>query len=64
MAGPTTWTPGGDNTANMCPLLKNPEPDCYCLSQSSYDISKAVHFCLRDFRECIIYRRFMASDDF
>ena len=64
MASTTTWTPDGDGTENMCPLLENPEPDCYCLSLSSRNIPKAVHFCLRDFRECPIYKRSMEITDF
>ena len=63
MAGTTIRTPDGDGTDSMCPLLRNPQPDCYCLSQSSYDIPKAVHFCLQDFRECHIYQRFMEVND-
>jgi len=31
MAGTTTWIPDGDGTDGMCPLLENPQPDCYCL---------------------------------
>ena len=64
MAGTTTWTPDGDGTDGMCPLLENPQPDCYCLKLNSRNIPKAVHYCLRDFRDCPIYQRFMEVDDF
>ena len=60
----TTWTPNADDTDNLCPLLENPQPDCYCLSLSSLNIPKAVHYCLRDFRKCPIYQRFMEITDF
>ena len=64
MAGTTTWTPDGDGTDSMCPLLEDPQPDCYCLMLNSLSIPKAVHYCLRDFRDCPIYRRFLENDDF
>jgi hypothetical protein len=28
------------------------------------NIPRAVHYCLRDFRDCPIYQRFMEIDDF
>ena len=64
MAGTTTWTPDGDGIDGMCPLLENPQPDCYCLKLNSLNIPRAVHYCLRDFRDCPIYLRFMEIDDF
>ena len=49
---------GGGGDAK-CPLLNEPEPDCYCLNLNSFNIVKAVHFCLKDFRQCPIYRRYI-----
>ena len=43
----------------LCPVLDNPEPDCYCLNLNSQAISLAVRFCIRNFRECPIYKRWM-----
>ena len=43
----------------LCPVLESPEPDCYCLNLSSQAISLAVRFCIRNFRECPIYKRCM-----
>ena len=43
----------------MCPVLDDPAPDCYCLNLTSLNIPKAVQFCLRDFRECPIYKNYM-----
>lgn len=40
-----------------CPVLENPEPDCYCLSLTSLGIQMAVQYCLEDFRQCPIYKR-------
>ena len=49
MAGFTTWTPDSHGSKETCPVLDDPEPDCYCL---------------RDFRDCPIYGRFLEIDDF
>ncbi len=48
---------GFNNGGNLCPVLDNPEPDCYCLDMTSRKIPYAVRFCLGDFRECDIYQR-------
>ena len=64
MAGTTTWIPDGDGTDSMCPLLENPQPDCYCLKLTSLSIPRAVHYCLRDFRDCPIYLRHIEIDNF
>jgi hypothetical protein len=41
----------------ICPVLDNHEPDCYCHDMSSMKIPYAVKYCLRDFRQCDIYQR-------
>jgi hypothetical protein len=63
MAGLTTWTPDGHGREESCPVLDNPEPDCYCLNMTSLTIPKAVQFCLRDFRQCPIYKRYMGMPE-
>ena len=64
MPDETKWIPEGNGIDDLCPLLENPQADCYCLKLNSLNIPKAVHFCLRDFRECPIYQRYMEIDDF
>ena len=59
MAGRTTWTPDSADGEDACPVLDNPEPDCYCLNMTSLTIPKAVQYCLRDFRKCPIFKRYM-----
>jgi hypothetical protein len=61
MASLKTWTPVEYGSEEMCPVLDNPEPDCYCLNLTSLDIPKAVQFCLRNFRQCPIYTKYMGS---
>jgi hypothetical protein len=42
-----------------CPVLENPEPDCYCLNLTSLQIQKALQYCLGNFGQCPIYQRTM-----
>jgi len=42
-----------------CPVLENPEPDCYCLNLTSLQIQKAIQYCLGNFGQCPIYQRTM-----
>ena len=58
MASLTTWTPDGSEIEDVCPVLDNPDPDCYCLNMTSMTIPMAVYFCLRDFRDCLIFKRY------
>ena len=64
MANLTTWTPDESEGVETCPVLDNPESDCYCLNLNSLNIPKAVRFCLRDFRECPIYKQYLEMNDF
>ena len=59
MAELSTWSPDGMGTEEMCAVLDNLEPDCYCLNLTSLNIPKAVQYCLIDFRQCSIYQRYM-----
>ena len=63
MAVTTTWTPDGQGGEEICPILDDPAPDCYCLNLTSFNIPKAVQFCLRDFRQCPIYQRYLAMPE-
>ncbi len=59
IAGLNTWTPDGHDSKETCAVLDDPEPDCYCLNLTSLNIPKAVQYCLRDFRQCPIYKRWL-----
>ena len=48
---------GFKNSGNLCPVLENLEPDCYCLDMTSQKIPNAVKYCLGNFRGCDIYQR-------
>ena len=63
MAGHTSSTPDGYGK-ETCPVLENPEPDCYCLNLTSLTVPMAVQYCLKDFRNCPIYKRYMKINEF
>ena len=64
MANLTTWIPDENDEKESCPVLNGPEPDCYCLSLNSLDVPLAIQFCLRDFRECPIYKRYTGVSEY
>jgi hypothetical protein len=46
-----------DDGDNICPIIDNPEPDCFCRDMNSLTIPYTVKYCLRHFRACSIYQR-------
>ena len=54
--------PSFDNGDRMCPILDDPQPNCYCMDMTSMKIPYAVKYCLRGFRECEIYRGLYKKD--
>ena len=46
----------------MCPVLDDPQPNCYCMDMTSMTIPYAVKYCLRDFRACKIYQSVSKKD--
>ena len=53
------WPLDENGKEERCQVLENPEPDCYCLNLTRLNIPKAVQYCLRDFRQCPIYKRYL-----
>ena len=45
----------------VCPLVIDPQPDCYCNQLTSQRIVQIVSFCCDRFHECVIYRRLQAG---
>lgn len=43
----------------FCPFVEDPYEDCYCFDRNSLRISKALHYCQENFRECEIYKRIL-----
>jgi hypothetical protein len=53
-----------DGEKNFCPLLNDPEPDCYCFNMNSHTISLAVKYCQGDYLACDIYLRYKKINGF
>jgi len=59
----TTWTLDSNKREDMCPVLGRLEPDCYCLNLSGPNVPNAVKYCLKDFRRCPIYKRYLEKPE-
>lgn len=47
---------------NICPLVADPDPDCFCTNLTSQTIIQMVDYCCDRFQECGIYRRQRAGE--
>lgn len=45
--------------SRLCPLVRRPTGNCYCISLSSTAVEAAISFCMGDFSRCEIYRKQM-----
>jgi two-component system cell cycle sensor histidine kinase/response regulator CckA len=45
----------------VCPVLKEPSPECYCLNIDSRKIPSAIHYCGGHFDECTVFRSIVAN---
>ena len=41
----------------LCPILKEPFDDCYCLKMNSQDIERTVFLCSKHYELCDIYKQ-------
>ena len=41
----------------LCPLVKNPLDNCYCLNLNSSNINPAIHYCGNHYRACEIFKK-------
>jgi hypothetical protein len=46
-----------ESLKRICPLVEDPDGDCYCFNMNSHKIRLVVHYCQRSFEECKIYKR-------
>jgi len=53
----TVATAGSERRKELCPLLNNPEPDCYCRNSGSQKVSLALYYCQDNYESCNIYQR-------
>lgn len=47
----------GGRAEKFCPVLSNPEPDCYCFNLDSQKIAFALKYCQGNYLACDIYQR-------
>jgi hypothetical protein len=43
----------------VCPFLRHPFPDCYCMNISGAKIPRMVEYCAGNYRACQVYRRWL-----
>ena len=54
----STLSSGSDGgEEKFCPVLINPEPDCYCFNLNSQGIAFALQYCQGNYLACDIYQR-------
>lgn len=39
----------------LCPFVKNPFDDCYCIKLASQDIEKTIIYCGGNFERCEVF---------
>ena len=63
MATLTTWIQVTSERKKTCLILDDPAPECFCRTLNSLDVSQAVPFCMRDFKQCPNYKRYMGISE-
>ncbi len=48
------WSP--EKFAKLCPLVREPQPECFCFNLTSRNAEAAIYYCGGNFAECEIYR--------
>jgi len=42
---------------NFCPLVSNPDAECYCRDLTSASIIQIMNYCKDNFKRCRIYQK-------
>jgi hypothetical protein len=45
----------------LCPLVKEPTDDCYCMKHDNQSIQRMIYYCGGDFEKCEIYETVIAK---
>ncbi len=40
---------------SICPLVENPEPECYCVDLTSRSIRLILNYCKVNYKRCDVY---------
>lgn len=49
----------GRKEEDYCPLLEQPDGDCYCMDMNSLVLPAAIKYCLGNFRACPVRIRLL-----
>jgi len=49
--------PAGTALPKVCPFLRHPFPDCYCLNISGAKIPRIIEYCNGSFTSCQVFCR-------
>ena len=47
----------GQPSGIYCPLIKDPQLDCYCVEMNNFKVNLVIRFCSKDYEQCDIYKR-------
>ena len=48
---------GEPDVDGICPYIKAPHPDCYCVDMDDLKTNLALRFCRDDYTQCRIYKK-------
>ena len=51
------------DSTSQCPLVARRFDECYCKNMNSQKIASVVHYCMRNFEACEIYKKKMSLED-
>jgi hypothetical protein len=51
------------DSRSQCPLVGRRYDECYCKNMTSQKIANVVHYCMRNFEACEIYKKKMAAKE-
>lgn len=59
----TLSSDSGNGEEKFCPVLIDPEPDCYCFNLNSQNIAFALKYCQGNYVACDIYQRVLNREN-
>jgi len=51
------------DVTSQCPLVASRFDECYCKNMNSQKIVNVVHYCMKNYESCEIYKAKMALED-
>jgi hypothetical protein len=47
---------------DVCPFIRNPLEKCYCANLDSLNTEEAIFYCIENFENCEIYRKYLREN--